>query len=218
MDVQSENENSRQKGHLKMLCETRCLEKHNRRENVRLTGIQQKTSTDVNIRTTHGFFDETIQRVVESFHVCEAEVNDNHISIAHRFPSRKPSQHPIIVRWERTTGKLQLLKNKKQQASQNGYGNVKTFEDLTAPRNRFSNFWKTDTRMSTTWTCEGTIYLAWESDNKLYSASTLWRWLLSAQYKVNTRMSCLKTEKLQATLPWQSSTAAKFVHDKKINQ
>ena len=43
--------------------------------------------------------------------------------------------------------KLQLLKNKKQLVSKNVYGNVETFDDLTAPRIRFFNILKTYTNL-----------------------------------------------------------------------
>ena len=58
MDVQSEIKNSRQNEHLKMLSETESLKNYNRRENVRIIGLQEKTSTDENNRTTHESVDE----------------------------------------------------------------------------------------------------------------------------------------------------------------
>ena len=75
MDVQSEIENSRRNEHLKMLSETELQEKYNRRENVRIIGLQEKTTTDENNLTTHESVDEIIQRVMLS-HVCEAKVNE----------------------------------------------------------------------------------------------------------------------------------------------
>ena len=99
MDVQSEIENSRQNEHLEMLSETELLENYNRRENVQMIRLQEKMSTDENNRTTHESIDETIQRVIDLSHFREAKVNDNHKSNAHRLPSRKPRERPIIVRF-----------------------------------------------------------------------------------------------------------------------
>ena len=97
MDVLSEIEISRRNEHLKMLPERELLENYNRLETVRINVLQEKTSTDENNRTTLESVDETILRVRQLSHVYEAKVNDNDMSIAHRLPSRKPGESPIIV-------------------------------------------------------------------------------------------------------------------------
>ena len=66
--------------------------------------LQEKTSTDENNRAIHESVDETIQKVIDFSHVCEAKVNDNNISITGRLPFRKPGECPFIFRFARRTG------------------------------------------------------------------------------------------------------------------
>ena len=92
------------------------------------------TKTDNKNRNIHQSKDETIDKVVELSDACDAKVNSNELSIAHRFSSKKPGERPVIVRFAQRAGKLQLLGNKKALSNKMRYGNMKAFDDQTAPR------------------------------------------------------------------------------------
>ena len=102
--------------------------------------------------------DETTDKVVEPSVVCEAKINASDTSIALRLPSKKPGERPVIVRFARRAEKPQLPRNKKALSNKLAYEIVEVFEELTAPRVRFFNILKTDPRVSSAWTCQGTIY------------------------------------------------------------
>ena len=123
-EVQQQIEGSRHDQHLKTISESELLESHNRADNIRMIGLKEMTKTDNQNRIIHECEDETIDKVVELSDACEAKVNANDISIAHRLPSKKPGEHPVIVRFARRAGKRQLPRNKKALSNKMGYENV----------------------------------------------------------------------------------------------
>ena len=187
-EVQQQIEGSRHNQHL-MISESELLEIHNRRDNIRIIGLKEKTKTDNQNRIIHESVDETIDKVVERSDACEAKVIANDISIAPRLPSKKPGEHPVIVQFARRAGKQQIPRNKKALSNKMGYENVRVFEDLTAPRLRFFNILKTDSRVSSAWTLDGTIYYVWKEDSKIYSARGFYEGGSFLVYNSNVMMS-----------------------------
>ena len=173
-EVQQKIEDSRQDQHLKMISESELLESYNRRNNIRIIGLKEMTKNDNQDRIIHESADETTEKVVELSDACEAKVNANNISIAHRLPSKKRGERPLIVRFAPRAGKLQLLRNKEALSNKMGYyKNERLLEDLTAPRVRFFKILKTDSRIASAWTRESTIYNVWKEYSKIYSVRGL---------------------------------------------
>ena len=97
----------------------------------------------------------------------------------------KPGERPVDLRFARGAGKLQLLRNRRALSNKKGHENVKVFEGLTAPRVRFFNMLKTDSTVSSAWTCEGTNYYVWKEDSEMYSVRGLYQGGCFLQYSSN---------------------------------
>ena len=64
---------------------------------------------------------------------------------------------------------------KKRTLSQvNGFGDVNIFGDLSTARLNFLRILKTDERIQSTWTREGTLYFIWKEDQRVYKINGLW--------------------------------------------
>ena len=85
-EVQQKTDDSRHDEHLKMLSESKLLESCNKRDNIRIISLKEGTKTDNQNRIIDESVDETNEKVAELSHACEAKVNANDISIAHRLP------------------------------------------------------------------------------------------------------------------------------------
>ena len=168
-----------------MLSESKLLESYNKRDNFRIFSLKEKTKTDNQNRIIDESGDETNEKVAELSHACEAKVNANDISIAHRLPSMKLGERPVDVRLARGAGKLQLLRNRRALSNKKGHENVKVFEGLTAPRGRFFNMLTTDSRVSSAWTREGSIYYVWKEDSWIYSVRGLYQGGCFLKYSSN---------------------------------
>ena len=81
-------------------------------------------------------------------------MTENEISIAHRLPvSTRTQNRPVIVKFSRHTAKIEVLNNKKNQSD------VRIFEDITKARLNILRKVKSDVRVNSAWTREGTVFM-----------------------------------------------------------
>ena len=100
-----------EKLNVKALSETELLESYNRCENVRITGVAEKTFTTHDGKLIPERTETTMKTVLEISTCLEAGLQLSDISIAHRLPSRFSSlAKPIIVRFSRRVGKIDAEK------------------------------------------------------------------------------------------------------------
>ena len=180
-EVQNEVQFQNRQNHLRMKSEAEIVESYNRRENLRILGVASGEAYEDN--------EVTAEKVIQVANLIEAKVTNNDISIAHRLPSRKPGEKPIIVRFARRVARMNILRNKKKLKESNSR-NIRIFEDLTTPRLRFFNLMKADTRISKVWTREGTIFFVWREDNKTYTVQNLFDGGLFLDYDINDIEDC----------------------------
>ena len=153
---------SEKKVNLKTLSESDLLENYNRRDNVKILGLKETTDGQREMMET------TIKKVVDISNAIEAQISENDISIADRLPSRNAGNKPVIVRFARRIKKIDLLKKKKNLVNHEDLRDIKIFEDLSAARVNFLKIMRSDERIQSTWTREGTIFFIWKADEKLY--------------------------------------------------
>ena len=180
-DIFSEMQFQYRQTELKTKCEAETLETYNRRENLRILGIKSSQTYEDN--------DTTAEKVVEVAKLIGANVSSTDISIAHRLPSRKQDEKPIIVRFARRIARLNILRNKKKLKETNA-SNIRVFEDLTTARLRFFNIMKADMRISKVWTREGTIFFVWKEDSKTYTIQNLFDGGLFLNYEMSDIEDC----------------------------
>ena len=68
--------------------------------------------------------------------------------------------------------------------------NVRIFEDLTMARIRFLNLMKADTRISKSWTRDGTNFFIWKDDYKTYNINNLYEGGLFLNYEIDDVEGC----------------------------
>ena len=156
-EMREEAINQQREADLKMLCETEMLESYNRRDNVRIIGVPEASKVDANNRPISEASEETMAKVVGIAQQIDAKMDERDISISHRLPGRQ-QERPIIVRFSRRVGKIELLRKKKKLAESEATKKIKIFEDLTQARSKFLTMMRCDTRIASTWTREGTIF------------------------------------------------------------
>ena len=111
---------------LKVKCETELVESYNRRDNVRIIGLPEEPERTTEGNRTLGEPPETTMRkVVDIANIIGASVTANDISFAHWLPSRADKEKPIIVKFARRIGKINLSKNKKELAKKPNVQHVK---------------------------------------------------------------------------------------------
>ena len=156
-EIQKELEDSERHTALRIKCESEALETYNRRENIRILGVQSSEEYEDNKVTQ--------AKVLEIAKAIEADVVEADISIAHRLPSKKQGSKPIIVRFARRIARVNILKNKRKLQDV-GSKQIRVFEDLTTARIRFFNMMRADTRINNVWTRDGAIHYIWKEDNR----------------------------------------------------
>ena len=100
MDIRERNNTLRGK------CEAEVLESYNRRENLRVVGIECETEYEQN--------EVTETKVLDLAKKIEVTMASSDISIAHRLPTNKPGPKPIIVRFARRIARINMLRNRKK--------------------------------------------------------------------------------------------------------
>ena len=135
--MMSEIKQSQLQSEAQMWCESERLENYNRRDNVKIFGVDEQWS-HVNGRTYGEDNEASMKNVISIAIEVGAKVEMNDISIAHRIPTRKQgAKRPIIVRFSRRVAKVNLMKSKRRLQDSQIMSGVKVYEDVTAPRLRF---------------------------------------------------------------------------------
>ena len=74
----------------------------------------------------------------------------------------------VIVRFSRKVAKIKLLQ-KMKLASLSGLNDVKIYEDITRPRLNFIKLMRSDDRVESVWTRDGTIFFVWKQDKNIHT-------------------------------------------------
>ena len=136
---------------LKPLSETEIFETYNRRDNIKIIGLQSIHRES---------YEETANLIKELASEMNVHVDERDISIAHWLPS-KSANKPVIVKFTGRVSKINMLRSKRNLRSSSKYGNVRIYEDLSKARLNF--FAKTDPRIENAWSREGVIFYNWET-------------------------------------------------------
>ena len=131
-------------------------------------------------------------KVVGIAQQIDAKMDERDISISHRLPGRQ-QERPIIVRFSRRVGKIELLRKKKKLAESEATKKIKIFEDLTQARSKFLTMMRCDTRIASTWTREGTIFFKWVDDIKTYAIRNLYEGGIMLEYDMSDIEQCFST-------------------------
>ena len=137
------------------MSETELLEQYNRRDNVKVFGLPCESKTGVSMKENGN---DAIRKVIDVSNSIDTGLSENDISVAHRLPMRMHLK-PVIVRFSRRVAKMKLLHNKKKLASLSGLNDNQIYEDLTRPRMNFIKLMRSDNRVESIWTRDGTISL-----------------------------------------------------------
>ena len=171
---------------LRTLSEAELLESYNRRDNVKIIGLSETLSNDGKREQV----ETTINKVINFGDAIDAKITHTDISIAHRLPIRSGRDKPVIVRFSRRIKKIDLLRKKRTLSQINGFGDVNIFEDLSTARVNFLRIMKTDERIQSTWTREGTIYFIWKEDQRIYKINGLWEGGDFLDYSIDNVLKC----------------------------
>ena len=115
---------------------------------------------------------DTTRKVIDVSNSIDAGLSENNNSVAHRLPSRMHLK-PVIVRLSRRASKIKLLQNKKKLASLSGLNDFKIYEDITRTRMNFIKLMRSDDRVETVWTRDGTIFFVWKHNKDLQNGRTI---------------------------------------------
>ena len=180
-----------EKLNVKALSETELLESYNRRENVRITGVAEKTFTTHDGKLIAERTETTMKTVLDISTCLEAGLQLSDISIAHRLPSRfSSSAKPIVVRFSRRVAKIELLRRKKDLKSIPELSHIRISEDITKARLNFLQMIRQDQRIDSCWTKEGTLYYVWKENHMIYKINGLYQGAIDLQYSFNDVKSC----------------------------
>ena len=178
---------------LKMWCENEKLENYNRRENIRIFGLKEDVRTENGRRIEYS--NVTMEKVVNVAKALNAPVNLHDMPIAHSLPTRQEgTERPIIVRFARRFGKVNLKKKKKLRESAN-LRDVKTYGDLTLPRLRFFNLMRNDPRIENVWTREEVINFRFSYDKRVNKRDSLYEGGKFLRYNVQDVRSCFEVQR-----------------------
>ena len=130
---------------LKTLSEPEILEIYNRRENIKIIGLQS---------IQREIYEETATLIRELASEMDVQLDERDIWIAHLLPS-KSANKPVIVKFTRRGSKINMLRCRRNLRSSSKYGNVRIYEELSKGRLIFLNLIKTDPRIESAWSREG---------------------------------------------------------------
>ena len=95
---------------LRSLSEAEALEMYNRRENVRIVGIEEVIERNAQGKPLSEEMEVTMKHVVSLANTIGAPINESDISIVHRLPSNRGPK-PISARFTRRVSKASILQN-----------------------------------------------------------------------------------------------------------
>ena len=186
-EVKQELKFMEERTRLHSMSQTELLEQYNRRDNVKVFGLPCESNTEGVSMKENG--NDTIRKVIDVSNSIDAGLSENDISVAHRLPSRMHLK-PVIVRFSRRVAKIKLLQNKKKLASLNGLNDVKIYEDITRPRMNFIKLMRSDNRVESVWTRDGTIFFVWKQDKNIYKIEGLFEGGSFMDYSLTNVMNC----------------------------
>ena len=128
--------NAEERSLLRSLSEAEALDMYNRRETVRIVGIEEVTERNAQGKPLSEKLEVTMKHVVSLANTIGAPINESDISIAHRLPSNREPK-PIIARFARRVAKVSIMQNKKATVNSQVLKDVKVYEDVTKPRLNF---------------------------------------------------------------------------------
>ena len=175
---------------LRARCEAELLENYNRRDNLKIFGLDEKTHVDDKGNTRPESTETTMENVLQLAKTINADIDVKDISIAHRLPTKKGVTRPIIVKLARRVAKIDILKKKRVLKDSNSP--IKVYEDITAPRAAFLSLMKSDTRLSGAYTREGTIFYTMHHDNNIYKINNLYDGSIVLNYHIKDIESCFR--------------------------
>ena len=181
---------SLQKANLHAKAEAEVLENYNRRDNVKILGLEEAVSA--NGQAMREDANQTLERVLKLTNHLELNTEASDISIAHRLPGNGRTARPVIVRYARRIARVNLLMNKKKLGSNEATKNIKVYEDLTRARMQFIRMMRSDPRINSVWTREGQILFQWANDTRVDRISNLHDGGLYLQYSLNDVMNCFE--------------------------
>ena len=183
--MQAESDILEMKSEAKALCEAEILETYNRRDNVKIFGVQE---TNQNGRESP---QETISKVIDIAEMIEADVKEVDISVAHRLPARGPTR-PIIVKFSRRVAKIELMRRKRELKSKENGKEIRIVEDVSKARANFMGMLRADDRFNYVWSKEGTIYYTKVNDEKFYRITNLLDGAYELGYSIGDVLNCFR--------------------------
>ena len=174
MQLRSDFEN--RKLELIALTEAEVFKNYNRRENIKIQDLpesHQSGKRESNQQTA---------AVIDLVRRLNVSVTENSNSIAHRLPASTRTQNrPVIVKFSQP-----MAKNKKN------HSDVRIFEDKTKAMLNFLRMMKSDVRVISAWTREGTIFYETRLDGLIYKISNLYQGGIDLKYGLRDVLECFR--------------------------
>ena len=178
-----------EKAKLKTLSEAELLESYNRRDNVKILGVEQ-ILRDGERESYH----ETANIVMSIAKDLNTEITPQDVSIAHRLPAYNGVK-PIICKFTRRTKKIELLTNKKNFRTNSKFSSIKIFEDTTKARHMFLGLMKRDERIDAAWIRDGSIFYKYVENDAVHKIQGLFEGSKILGYSPETTLKCFENSK-----------------------
>ena len=174
---------------VKAKCEAEQLESYNRRDNIKIFNVMEKTQQLSTGQIKGESANETIEKVLEISKEINAEVSEVDISIAHRLPGRGATK-PIIVKFARRVAKINIMRQKRQLRNDNS--NVRIVEDITKARSNFIRMMRSNETITSVWTKENAIFYTKVNDNNRYRFNNLYDGAKDLGYSHEDLLYCFR--------------------------
>ena len=204
-EVYHEVGNAEERSTLRSLSEAESLEMYNRRENIRIVGLEEVVQRTDRGKPIPEKMETTMKHVLTLANAIGAPICEADISIAHRLPSNRGSK-PIIARFARRVAKVSIMQNKKAAINTEMFKDVKVYEDLTKPRLNFVKLMQKDARFERVWTREGTINAIRKDTQNLYKVNDLYQAGLDLGYNIYDVLNCFPKSGYFTRGPSESGT------------
>ena len=183
--VQAETDDIQAKNEAQILCEAELLETYNRRDNIKIFGVNEADASRQEPPEV------TMQKVIDIAEVIQADVKDFDISIAHRLPAKGPTR-PIIVKFARRVAKISMMKRKRELRGKEQGKELRIVEDVSRARATFIGMLKYDERINYVWTKEGSILYTIVNDDKVYKIGNLLHGAYDLGYSTDDVLYCFR--------------------------
>ena len=183
--VQAETDEVQAKNEALALCEAEQLETYNRRDNVKIFGVNEEDPSKYEQPEL------TMRKVLDVAGQIEADVNEVDISIAHRLPTRGATR-PIIVRFARRIAKVNLMRKKRELRRNDHTKDIRVVEDVSKARSIFIGMLRSDERINNVWTKEGSVLYTKVNDDKVFKFSNLLSGAYDLGYSTDDILYCFR--------------------------